>query len=82
MIRCLGYVGFAVSDLDAWTTFVPITATPGRHTNDPMVSFYARTSPGFEVEFGCGARTIDDAVWRTARHDEPSSWGQKRPARR
>jgi hypothetical protein len=46
-----------------------------------MVSFYLRTPSGFEVEFGHGARTVDDATWRVARHDAPSSWGHKRPAR-
>jgi biphenyl-2,3-diol 1,2-dioxygenase len=73
-------VGFGLERAEA--AQVPITATLGRHTNDHMVSFYARTPSGFEVEFGCGARTVDDATWRVARHDKPSSWGHKRPARR
>jgi hypothetical protein len=32
-----------------------IAQTLGRHTNDRIVSFYARTPSGFEVEFGFGA---------------------------
>jgi biphenyl-2,3-diol 1,2-dioxygenase len=72
-------VGFALERAEA--AQVPLTATLGRHTNDHMVSFYLRTPSGFEVEFGHGARTVDDATWRVARHDAPSSWGHKRPAR-
>jgi hypothetical protein len=45
-----------------------------------MVSFYARTPAGFEVEFGTGALEVDEASWRVMRHDKPSSWGHKRPA--
>jgi len=76
-VNTLDEVGFALERSQA--ADVPITSTLGRHTNDHMVSFYARTPSGFEVEFGCGARTIDDATWRIARHDKPSSWGHKRP---
>jgi biphenyl-2,3-diol 1,2-dioxygenase len=71
-------VGFALERAEA--AEVPITSTLGRHTNDHMVSFYARTPSGFEVEFGYGARTVDDATWRIARHDKPSSWGHKHVA--
>lgn len=35
----------------------------GRHWNDEMVSFYVRTPSGFDVEYGCGGRRIDPAVW-------------------
>lgn len=79
--RTLDDVGFALERAEAAQT--PLTATLGRHTNDHMVSFYLRTPSGFEVEFGHGARTVDDATWRIARHDAPSSWGHKRgPAQR
>jgi 2,3-dihydroxybiphenyl 1,2-dioxygenase len=71
-------VGFALERAEA--AKVPITSTLGRHTNDQMISFYARTPSGFEVEFGFGARTVDDATWRIARHDKPSSWGHKHVA--
>src|SRR5277367_5801530 len=48
-----------------------ISASLGRHTNDHMVSFYMRTPSGFEVEYGYGARTIDDSVWKVERHEAP-----------
>lgn len=49
----------------------------GRHTNDHMVSFYARTPSPFGAEFGWGGLEIDDDVWRVARHDRISDWGHK-----
>ena len=73
----LDAVGFALERAQAAGT--PIAATLGRHTNDHMVSFYARTPSGFEVEFGFGAREVDEATWRVMRHDKGSSWGHQRP---
>ena len=69
-------VGFALERAQAAGT--PIASSLGRHTNDRMVSFYASTPAGFEVEFGFGALEVDDAVWRVTRHDAPSIWGHKR----
>ena len=77
-VNTLDEVGFALERAQA--AGVPITATLGRHTNDHMISFYARTPSGFEVEYGFGARTVDETTWRVARHDAPSSWGHKRSA--
>jgi 2,3-dihydroxybiphenyl 1,2-dioxygenase len=77
-VPTLDAVGFALER--ATSAGTPITASLGRHTNDQMVSFYARTPAGFEVEFGQGAIELDDATWRVSRHDKPSSWGHKRPA--
>ena len=54
-----------------------ISASLGRHTNDHMVSFYMRTPAGFEVEYGYGARTIDDRIWKVERHEAPSIWGHR-----
>jgi biphenyl-2,3-diol 1,2-dioxygenase len=54
-----------------------ISASLGRHTNDHMVSFYMRTPSGFEVEYGYGARTIDDNIWKVERHEAPSIWGHR-----
>jgi len=68
-------VGFALDRVAAHP--VPLANTLGKHTNDHMVSFYARTPSGFEVEFGWGAREVD-AAWRVARHDKTSLWGHKR----
>ncbi|HXQ16767.1 MAG TPA: VOC family protein [Caulobacteraceae bacterium] len=75
-VPTLDAVGFALERALAAGT--PIAQTLGRHTNDQMVSFYARTPSGFEVEFGFGALEVDDATWRVTRHDKPSSWGHKR----
>ena len=59
---------------------VPITRGLGRHTNDHMVSFYLRTPSGFEVEYGWGARAVDDATWQVQRHEKGSIWGHRSPA--
>jgi hypothetical protein len=40
----------------------------GKHTNDHMVSFYLRTPSGFNVEYGWGAREMDDATWQVQVH--------------
>jgi 2,3-dihydroxybiphenyl 1,2-dioxygenase len=77
-VKTLDEVGLAQERMEA--AGVPITASLGRHTNDHMVSFYARTPSGFEVEYGYGAREIDDATWRVTRHDSTSAWGHKRRA--
>jgi extradiol dioxygenase len=58
-------------------TGTPLASTLGRHSNDHMVSFYAVTPSGFEVEYGWGGRLIDDAVWQVQRHDRGSLWGHK-----
>jgi len=57
---------------------VPIASDIGKHTNDHMISCYLTTPSGFEVEFGFGAREINDADWAVQRHDEPSIWGHRR----
>lgn len=76
-VGTLDEVGFALER--AYAAGIPIAQTLGRHTNDQMVSFYARTPAGFDVEFGFGAIDVDDATWRVSRHDKPSSWGHHRP---
>ncbi|MBT6277583.1 MAG: 2,3-dihydroxybiphenyl 1,2-dioxygenase, partial [Chromatiales bacterium] len=57
---------------------VPIAATMGRHTNDHMVSFYMNSPSGFEIEYGWGARVVDDATWKVQTHEAPSIWGHRR----
>jgi 2,3-dihydroxybiphenyl 1,2-dioxygenase len=59
---------------------VPIVSTLGRHPNDQMFSFYARTPSGFAVEIGWGGRKVDDATWEVRTYDRMSEWGH-RPAR-
>lgn len=61
----------------ALKTGTPLATTLGRHSNDQMVSFYMVTPSGFEVEYGWGARLIDDAVWQVQRHDRGTLWGHK-----
>ena len=56
---------------------LPITRGLGRHTNDHMTSFYMKTPSGFDVEFGWGARTVDDATWQVQRHEKGSIWGHR-----
>ncbi len=56
---------------------VPIAGSLGRHTNDHMFSFYLRSPSGFEVEYGWGARVVDDATWQVQRHEAPSMWGHE-----
>jgi 2,3-dihydroxybiphenyl 1,2-dioxygenase len=56
-----------------------INVTLGRHTNDFMTSFYARTPSAFLVECGWGGRAIDPATWQPVEmHDGPSLWGHER----
>lgn len=59
---------------------VPVTQTLGRHPNDRMLSFYARTPSGFEVECGYGGREIDDATWVPTTYDRVSLWGHRPPS--
>ena len=56
---------------------VEISGTIGRHTNDHMMSFYMRTPSGFEVEYGWGARIVDDVTWQVQKHEAPSIWGHR-----
>jgi hypothetical protein len=52
----------------------------GRHPNDRMLSFYARTPSGFNFEFGFGGRDVDDATWQPTTHRCISEWGHHPPA--
>jgi biphenyl-2,3-diol 1,2-dioxygenase len=52
----------------------------GKHPNDQMFSFYARTPSGFDVEFGTGGVKVDDATWSVRTYDHISTWGHKPPA--
>jgi 3,4-dihydroxy-9,10-secoandrosta-1,3,5(10)-triene-9,17-dione 4,5-dioxygenase len=60
---------------------VRIRQSLGRHTNDQMLSFYAATPSGFSVEYGWGARVIDDANWIPTDTTRGSYWGHRRPPR-
>jgi 2,3-dihydroxybiphenyl 1,2-dioxygenase len=58
---------------------VRIMQTLGRHPNDRMLSFYARTPSGFQFEFGWGGRQVDDATWQPTTYDHISEWGHHPP---
>ncbi|MBA16898.1 MAG: biphenyl 2,3-dioxygenase [Sphingomonas sp.] len=56
-----------------------IGVTLGRHSNDFMTSFYARTPSGFMIEYGWGGRSIDPTNWEPFECDYgPSLWGHER----
>jgi 2,3-dihydroxybiphenyl 1,2-dioxygenase len=56
-----------------------VSVTLGRHTNDFMTSFYAKTPSSFMVECGWGGREIDPANWQPVEMtDGPSLWGHER----
>ncbi len=56
-----------------------IVQTLGRHPNDRMFSFYAKTPSGFQFEYGWGGRQVDDATWQPATYDHISEWGHHPP---
>jgi 3,4-dihydroxy-9,10-secoandrosta-1,3,5(10)-triene-9,17-dione 4,5-dioxygenase len=56
---------------------VPVSATLGRHANDLMVSFYARTPSGFDIEYGTDGRRVDDATWVSRETTAVSLWGHQ-----
>jgi 3,4-dihydroxy-9,10-secoandrosta-1,3,5(10)-triene-9,17-dione 4,5-dioxygenase len=53
----------------------PVSASLGRHANDLMVSFYARTPGGFDIEYGTGGLLVDDATWVSRETTAISLWG-------
>ena len=55
---------------------VPIIRHMGRHTNDHMLSFYARTPAGFDVEYGFGGRQVGPQ-WTVVQYSAISLWGHQ-----
>jgi len=56
-----------------------VNVTLGRHTNDLMTSFYARTPSAFMLECGWGGREVDPPTWQPCElQDGPSLWGHER----
>ncbi len=56
-----------------------VGTTLGRHSNDFMTSFYARTPSPFMMEYGWGGRMIDPRTWKAVQLDcGPSLWGHER----
>ncbi len=56
-----------------------IMQTLGKHPNDGMFSFYAKTPSGFQFEFGFGGKIIDDDTWTPKVYDRVSDWGHHPP---
>jgi 2,3-dihydroxybiphenyl 1,2-dioxygenase len=56
-----------------------IHQTLGKHPNDKMFSFYAKTPSGFNFEVGYGGVVIDDATWEPQVYDRVSLWGHLPP---
>lgn len=54
---------------------VPMSATLGRHVNDLMLSFYMKSPGGFDVEFGCEGRQVEDESWIARESTAVSLWG-------
>jgi 3,4-dihydroxy-9,10-secoandrosta-1,3,5(10)-triene-9,17-dione 4,5-dioxygenase len=54
---------------------VPMSATLGRHVNDLMLSFYMKAPGGFDIEFGCEGRQVDDETWIARESTAVSLWG-------
>jgi 3,4-dihydroxy-9,10-secoandrosta-1,3,5(10)-triene-9,17-dione 4,5-dioxygenase len=55
----------------------PVISTVGRHANDHMISFYVRTPSGFDIEYGTGGLTVDDATWVARQTTAHSVWGHR-----
>lgn len=57
---------------------IPIHMALGRHPNDRMFSFYAKTPCEFNVEFGAGGlQILNDDTWDIRTYDTISEWGHK-----
>jgi 3,4-dihydroxy-9,10-secoandrosta-1,3,5(10)-triene-9,17-dione 4,5-dioxygenase len=54
---------------------VKMSASLGRHVNDLMLSFYMKTPGGFDIEFGCEGREVDDGTWIARESTAVSLWG-------
>jgi 2,3-dihydroxybiphenyl 1,2-dioxygenase len=61
----------------AWNAGLPIANALGKHDNDRMFSFYVVTPAGFQLEFGHGARTIEQPWTDDRRYDRISEWGHQ-----
>jgi 2,3-dihydroxybiphenyl 1,2-dioxygenase len=57
---------------------IELTGSLGRHTNDRMLSFYAGTPSGFEIEVGCDGLAIEPGQWSPVRYAATSVWGHER----
>lgn len=49
----------------------------GRHSNDRMLSFYARSPNGVDIEIGCEGIHVDEASWTVVQYRSTSLWGHQ-----
>ena len=64
--------------LDLATAEARVAVNLGRHTNDLMTSFYARTPDDFLIEYGWGGRLIEPENWQPAEMTYGGSlWGHE-----
>lgn len=75
-VEDLDMVGYALDEVQRRNSET-ISLTLGKHTNDRMTSFYAKSPGGFDIEYGYGGVHIDDTVWTTAAYDAISFWGHQ-----
>jgi Glyoxalase/Bleomycin resistance protein/Dioxygenase superfamily len=75
--RTLDDVGYVLDRFES--NGVCISRSLGKHTNDYTVSFYGQTPSGFDLEFGCGGRQVDDATWAVSEITRASLWGHHPP---
>ncbi len=83
--QCLHHVMFEAKVRDdvgaafdrAWEAGLPIPNGLGRHDNDGMFSFYLQTPAGFQIEFGHGARVVDDHWDDNRLYHRISAWGHQ-----
>jgi 2,3-dihydroxybiphenyl 1,2-dioxygenase len=61
----------------AFSAGMPIANALGKHDNDKMFSFYVVTPAGFQLEFGYGARMIEEPWTENRRYDRISEWGHQ-----
>jgi 2,3-dihydroxybiphenyl 1,2-dioxygenase len=74
-VSTLDAVGFARDYVER--AQAPIVLDIGRHTNDQVISFYARMPGGLIFEVGYGGIQIDDRTWRVMRHTAAHTWGHR-----
>ncbi len=57
---------------------VTIVNSLGQHSNDPMLSFYARSPSGFNVELGWNGLVIDESTWTVRTYTgRGEMWGHR-----
>jgi 2,3-dihydroxybiphenyl 1,2-dioxygenase len=76
-VKTLDDVGLGLDR--TWRSGLRIMQSLGRHPNDRMFSFYAKTPSGFQFEYGWGGREVDDATWKPTTYDHISEWGHHPP---